>query len=112
MVEGPVEASGFSAAPAAAPAAASRLHANPAAGRLRKENSVRTLQLEMDHIYRSLEDEALDMTAYDSGVGDEGVWRGLHLHFFLGLDGWSAMGCRLSSDAALLTYREGYISLL
>ena len=74
--------------------------------------AVRTLQLEMEHIYRSLEDEALDMNAYDSGVGDEGVWRGLHLNLFLGLDGWSAMGCRLSSDAALLTYREGYISLL
>ena len=34
--------------------------------------AVRTLQLEMEHIYRSLEDEALDMTGYESGVGDDG----------------------------------------
>ena len=34
--------------------------------------AVRTLQLEMEHVYRSLEDEALDMTGYDSGVADEG----------------------------------------
>ena len=34
--------------------------------------AVRTLQLEMEHVYRSLEDEALDMTGYDRGVGDQG----------------------------------------
>lgn len=37
--------------------------------------AVRTLQLEMEHIYRSLEDEALDMTGYDSGVGEDGERR-------------------------------------
>lgn len=37
--------------------------------------AVRTLQLEMEHVYRSLEDEALDMMGYESSVGDEGESR-------------------------------------
>ncbi len=39
---------------------------------LSRQLAVRTLQLEMEHVYRSLEDEALDMTTYDSGVASLG----------------------------------------
>ncbi len=40
--------------------------------------AIRTLQLEMEHVYRSLEDEALDRTAYDGGVLGQGASTGVN----------------------------------
>jgi hypothetical protein len=39
--------------------------------------AVRTLQLEMEYIYRSLEDEALDIGVGSSGGGQQAAGRGL-----------------------------------
>ena len=73
--------------------------------------AVRTLQLEMEYIYRSLEDEALDLSGYYDSVGDdvmafverEGATSELHLlvaDFILLEEQLSALSVALGSDAS------------